>query len=140
MAASRIAVRSKEKLAQALKTYSAHRPLVQRVLNVTFIVYILSSTYTGLSGHSSRSGKERPKKDKGYGATVKPERVAVCIHPQIAFLLLKHLQGRHFILPTIIIDSAHCDTWDTFKRGFASFHTFKLARLQDGNIALRSRT
>jgi len=140
MAASQIAARSKAKLAQALKTYSVHRPLVQRVLNVTFIVYILGSTYRVLSGRSSRSGKERLKKDKRYGETVKPERVAVCIPPKIAFVLLKHLQGRHFILPTIIIHSAHCDTWDTFKRGLASFHTFKPARLQDGNISLRSRT
>lgn len=140
MATSQIAARSKAKLAQALKTYSTHRPLVQRVLNVTFIVYILGSTYRVLSGHSSRSGKERPKKDKRSGETVKTERVAVCIPHQITFVLLKPLQGRHFILPTIVIHSAHRDTWDTFKRGLASFHTFKLAHLQDGNIALRSRT
>jgi len=140
MAISQISVRSKKILAKALKTYSAHRPLVQRILNVTFIVYILGSTYTGLSGHSSRSGKERPKKGKGDGGTVKPQRVAVCIHPLIVFVLLNYLQGRHFILPTIIIDSAHCDTWDTFERGLASFHTFRPARLQDGNIALCSRT
>ena len=80
MAASPIAARSKATLAQALKAYSVHRPLVQRVLNVAFIIYILGSTYTSLSGHSSRSGKERPKKDKRYRAAVKPERVAVCIH------------------------------------------------------------
>ncbi|KIM47919.1 hypothetical protein M413DRAFT_15990 [Hebeloma cylindrosporum] len=77
MTASHFSVRSKEKLAQALKIYAVHRPLVQRVLNVTFIVYILGSTYTGLSGHSSRSGKERSKKLKGNGERVKPERVAV---------------------------------------------------------------
>lgn len=77
MTASQFSVRSKEKLAQALKIYAVHRPLVQRVLNVTFIVYILGSTYTGLSGHSSRSGKERSKKLKGNGERVKPERVAV---------------------------------------------------------------
>jgi ATP-binding cassette subfamily D (ALD) long-chain fatty acid import protein len=92
MTASQVAARSKAKLAQALKTYSAHRPLVQRVLNVTFVVYILGSTYRVLSGHSSRSGKERPKKDKRYGETVRTERVAVCIPPQIAFVLLKYLK------------------------------------------------
>ena len=92
MATSQISVHSKKILAKALTTYSAHRPLVQRILNVTFIVYILGSTYTGLSGHSSRSGKERPKKEKGDGSTVKPERVAVCIHPLIVFVLLKYLK------------------------------------------------
>jgi ATP-binding cassette subfamily D (ALD) long-chain fatty acid import protein len=81
MAVSQFSTRSKEKLTKALKTYSTHRPLVQRVLNVSFIVYILGSTYTVLSGRSSRSGKERPKRGKGTKETGKQERVAVCPHP-----------------------------------------------------------
>jgi ATP-binding cassette subfamily D (ALD) long-chain fatty acid import protein len=60
-----------EKLNSFLKLYSVHRPVIQRALNVFFIVYVLGASYTGLA---SRVGKGRSKKDKRKG---KSDRVAV---------------------------------------------------------------
>ncbi|KAK0198494.1 adrenoleukodystrophy protein [Armillaria mellea] len=62
--------------------YSAHRPLVQRVINIAFIVYVLGSTFRGLSGKggSSRSGKSRKGKGSKGGKDdddKKSTRVAV---------------------------------------------------------------
>ncbi|PPQ67380.1 hypothetical protein CVT25_005959 [Psilocybe cyanescens] len=74
--ASRLSPDSKEKLAHFLKIYAAHRPAVQRLLNLTFIGYILGATYVGLSGSMTSSKKEHPKKGKG-GSGGKSERVAV---------------------------------------------------------------
>lgn len=77
--ASRLSPESKQKLAHLLKVYGAHRPAVQRLLNLTFIGYILGATYVGLSGGMVSSKKEgRTKKGKG-GISGKSERVAVCI-------------------------------------------------------------
>ncbi|KAK0465214.1 ABC transporter transmembrane region 2-domain-containing protein [Desarmillaria tabescens] len=60
--------------------YSAHRPLVQRAINIAFIVYVLGSTFRGLSGKggSSRSTKSRKGKGgKDGGDDKKSTRVAV---------------------------------------------------------------
>ncbi|KAK0208396.1 ABC transporter transmembrane region 2-domain-containing protein [Desarmillaria ectypa] len=45
--------------------YSAHRPLVQRTINVAFIVYVLGSTFRGLSGKGGSSRSTKSRKDKG---------------------------------------------------------------------------
>ncbi|KAF9023400.1 hypothetical protein BDZ89DRAFT_1018190 [Hymenopellis radicata] len=42
------------------KSYSAHRPLIQRIINASFILYVLGSTYRGLSGGADH--QERPKR------------------------------------------------------------------------------
>ncbi|KAH9486683.1 ATP-binding cassette sub-family D member 1 [Psilocybe cubensis] len=75
---SRLSPESKQKLSHFIKVYGAHRPAVQRLLNLTFIGYILGATYVGLSGGMVSSKKEgRPKKGKGGGVSGKSERVAV---------------------------------------------------------------
>ncbi len=60
------------------KSYSAHRPLIQRIINASFILYVLGSTYRGLSGGggSSKSSKKKGK-GKKEDSTKKSERVAV---------------------------------------------------------------
>ncbi|KAF4572586.1 ATP-binding cassette sub-family D [Pleurotus pulmonarius] len=72
-----------EHVALLSKTYVKHRPVVQKLLTIGFVVYVLGSTYTGLSGKpsSSKKGKEKAKeaaetaeKDRSSG---KPPRVAV---------------------------------------------------------------
>ncbi|PBL00960.1 hypothetical protein ARMGADRAFT_915749 [Armillaria gallica] len=45
--------------------YSAHRPLVQRAINITFIVYVLGSTFRGLSGKGGSSRSNKSRKGKG---------------------------------------------------------------------------
>ncbi|KAF7975760.1 hypothetical protein HWV62_44407 [Athelia sp. TMB] len=51
---------SEASLAKFAATYATHRPLVQRGLTISFIFYVLSSTYRGLSA--------RPAKGKGDAA------------------------------------------------------------------------
>ncbi|KAF9523580.1 adrenoleukodystrophy protein [Crepidotus variabilis] len=72
----RLSTASNEKVVKFFEMYGKHRPAIQRVLNSTFIVYVLFATYTGLSGGSSGVGKSRGKKGKKDGKG-KQERVAV---------------------------------------------------------------
>src|ERR1700761_4861443 len=67
-------------LARFSGTYSTHRPLIQRILNASFALYVVGSTYHGLSSRPSA-----PNKDKGKGKgkkdvadqSGKPPKVAV---------------------------------------------------------------
>ncbi|KAF8912942.1 ABC transporter transmembrane region 2-domain-containing protein [Gymnopilus junonius] len=61
---------TKGNLAHFLKIYSIHRPLVQRFLNISFVIYALGTAYAGLS--SGQRKEHRKKLDPS-----KPERVAV---------------------------------------------------------------
>ncbi|KAF9265656.1 hypothetical protein L218DRAFT_1075743 [Marasmius fiardii PR-910] len=67
----------KEQISLFSKSYSAHRPLVQRILNISFVLYVLGTTFRGLSARParpsalSRGGKSN---DKDAG---KSSRVAV---------------------------------------------------------------
>ncbi|KAI0757314.1 ABC transporter transmembrane region 2-domain-containing protein [Daedaleopsis nitida] len=71
---------SKERVAQLVNAYAQHRPLVQRVLTVSFVIYVVSSTYRGLSARptssDSSSSKRKSKGKDGEGNASKP-RVAV---------------------------------------------------------------
>ncbi|KAF9478026.1 adrenoleukodystrophy protein [Pholiota conissans] len=74
----RLSQRSNERLANAAKVYMAHRPVVQRILNISFIAFILGSSYVGISSkpsanQSSRKGRSKKGKDNGD----RQERVAV---------------------------------------------------------------
>ncbi|TFK30755.1 adrenoleukodystrophy protein [Coprinopsis marcescibilis] len=75
---------AKERFAQFSKAYGRHRPTVQRVLNIAFVVYTLGSTYLSLtsrSGKPSDDGGSRKKRGKGkQGEANKPARVAVDGH------------------------------------------------------------
>jgi ATP-binding cassette subfamily D (ALD) long-chain fatty acid import protein len=84
----------RERLAQFSKVYASHRPAVQRVLNITFVAYVLGSTYLGLS---SRSGKQQDssssRKGRGkskQGEAGKPAKVAVSLssQPYVVFMSL----------------------------------------------------
>ncbi|EGN95442.1 hypothetical protein SERLA73DRAFT_76546 [Serpula lacrymans var. lacrymans S7.3] len=55
---------SDARLAQFAKTYAQHRPIVQRSLTVGFVLYVLGSTYRGLSARPASKG---PSKGKGKG-------------------------------------------------------------------------
>lgn len=70
---------NKELIANFTKLYSHHRPFIQRVLNSAFILYVLGTTYRGLSARpapSSRSSKGNGK-GKADGKDGKAPRVAV---------------------------------------------------------------
>ncbi|KAL0581115.1 ATP-binding cassette long-chain fatty acid transporter pxa2 [Marasmius crinis-equi] len=67
----------KDQIALFTKTYSNHRPLVQRILNIGFVLYVLGTTFQGLSARpakpsASSRGKKGNEKDSG-----KAPRVAV---------------------------------------------------------------
>ncbi|KAF5356115.1 hypothetical protein D9756_004051 [Leucocoprinus leucothites] len=54
---------AQEKLAYLSKNYASNRPLIQKVLNISFVLYVLGTTYYGLSG-GGRGGKSRKGKGK----------------------------------------------------------------------------
>lgn len=68
--------------AQLANLYMYHRPVIQRCLNIGFVLYSLSSTYRSLSARSSRPKdkyKDKGKaRDDGTALTKKSPRVAVC--------------------------------------------------------------
>lgn len=74
-----------ERFARFSKAYAVHRPIVQRVLNIAFIVYVLGSTYRGLSSrpksHNPKQGKGKGKatNERQDGETGKAPRVAVSL-------------------------------------------------------------
>ena len=68
---------SNEKVARFMKAYGRHRPVIQRILNISFIFYVLGATYTGLSGKKSGAGKDRSKRKGNDTQAGKEERVAV---------------------------------------------------------------
>jgi ATP-binding cassette subfamily D (ALD) long-chain fatty acid import protein len=63
-------------LAHFSATYAAHRPLIQRCLTSGFIIYVLSTTYRGLSARPSRPSSEEEGKVR-KGGNGKAPRVAV---------------------------------------------------------------
>jgi ATP-binding cassette, subfamily D (ALD), peroxisomal long-chain fatty acid import protein len=71
--------RSQPTLSSFVKTYAAHRPLIQRILTAGFIVHVLSSTFYSLSIRPSplptskgKAGEQSVSVEAG-----KPPRVAV---------------------------------------------------------------
>lgn len=71
-----------EKLAYITRTYANNRPLIQRVLNISFGFYFLGTTYYGLSGakKGTRSRKGKGKIQIGGKSTEeRSERVAVLL-------------------------------------------------------------
>ncbi|KAJ7293171.1 ABC transporter transmembrane region 2-domain-containing protein [Mycena rebaudengoi] len=73
-------LRFNDRLAQFTTGYAAHRPLIQRLLNISFALYAVGATYKGLSGRPSTakkaSGKGKSDAKEGDQAG-KPPRVAV---------------------------------------------------------------
>ncbi|KAJ8517041.1 hypothetical protein ONZ45_g5740 [Pleurotus djamor] len=67
--------------ARLSKGYLKHRPVVQRVLIIGYVLYVLGNTYSGLSGkpRASSKGKEKAASDVQDKASSpsKPHRVAV---------------------------------------------------------------
>ena len=73
---------SRAYLGQLAKSYSSHRPIIQRALTTSFILYVLGTTYRGLSAKQSSSSSRKGKGNKGgkEGDSGKPPRVAVRLH------------------------------------------------------------
>ncbi|KAI0724232.1 ABC transporter transmembrane region 2-domain-containing protein [Cerioporus squamosus] len=67
---------SQERIAQLVNAYAQHRPLVQRALTAGFVVYVISTTFRGLSARPAASSLKRKGKGKDGESSSKP-RVAV---------------------------------------------------------------
>ncbi|KAF8649820.1 hypothetical protein AX16_005585 [Volvariella volvacea WC 439] len=74
----------RERFSQFSKVYASHRPLVQKALNILFVLYVLGTTYRGFAarpaGSSSKSKGKGKGKDRGDGKdgdSGRPPRVAV---------------------------------------------------------------
>lgn len=66
--------------AQFMKGYTAHRPLIQKALNTAFVLYVLQSTFKGLSARPAPRSSARKGKGKGKAGnddSGRPPRVAV---------------------------------------------------------------
>ncbi|KAJ3882385.1 adrenoleukodystrophy protein [Lentinula edodes] len=60
------------------KHYAAHRPLIQRILNISFVLYVLGTTYKGFSARPAPKGQLKRNKDAGNEEQMRrPPRVAV---------------------------------------------------------------
>jgi len=67
------------KLAHLSKTYVGNRSLIQRVLSISFVLYVLGTTYHGLSGGARgrlRGGRGKTSAQQKPGEEL--DRVAVC--------------------------------------------------------------
>jgi len=58
-----------------LEFYSAHRLVIQRILNASFLIYLLGATFNSAG---SRVGKRHSKKGNKDNRKGKQNRVAVC--------------------------------------------------------------
>ena len=71
----------KKQAAQLANLYISHRPVIQKSLNVGFVLYVLSTTYRGLSAKPSTSsrdkGKGKAKAKEDESDAKKRPRVAV---------------------------------------------------------------
>ena len=72
---------TKDQITKVAETYARHRPLVQRGLTAGFVLYVLTTTYSGVFGRATSANTAR-RKDKGKGKEgdvdpKKPPRVAV---------------------------------------------------------------
>ncbi|KAJ3777620.1 adrenoleukodystrophy protein [Lentinula raphanica] len=76
-------------LARLSKHYTLHRPLIQRILNISFVIYVLQTTYKGFSARSPRS---RGKKDKDAGTGNDSSR-----SPKVAVDALFYQRLRHIL-------------------------------------------
>ena len=88
-----------------LKFYSAHRLIVQRIMNASFLVYLLRGTYGGFNS----AGKD-PSKDNRKG---KPGRVAVCRCTVNTCYSLTKAIGRCTLLSTVEDYITDSHTWIT---------------------------
>ncbi|KAF8832643.1 hypothetical protein HHX47_DHR1001920 [Lentinula edodes] len=60
------------------KHYAAHRPLIQRILNISFVLYVLGTTYKGFSARPAPKSQLKRNKDAGNEEEMRrPPRVAV---------------------------------------------------------------
>jgi len=98
---------AKDRFERFAKSYAAHRPAVQRVLNISFVFYVLGTTYLSISSGSGKKGDSGGKKGRGKskkGETGKPPKVAVSTNVEIteslALISAMAFAGRWYILCT----------------------------------------
>jgi ATP-binding cassette subfamily D (ALD) long-chain fatty acid import protein len=64
----------KSSLDRVFKLYLQRRPLIQRVLNVSFVLYVLGTTYKGFAARPASAGSAKKRSE---GKDGQPPRVAV---------------------------------------------------------------
>lgn len=137
----------KQRLAQFSKIYAAHRPAVQRSLNIAFVFYVLGSTYLSLSGGPRKgAGDNNPKKGKNRakkGELGKPVKVAVSgSWAKFCFVKLKKALhgcvGRCGVLPSTGEHFADCNSRNQVKGSLAFGYALQPACVPHGNLTLCS--
>lgn len=137
----RLSQQSNERLAKALNVYMVHRPVIQRLLNISFVAFILSSAYFGITGkpsanQSSKKGKSKKGKDVGG----RPERVAVrsiLMSATYPIMLHPHLSlGRRHLLSASATYFAHRYTWNSIKRSAPTCDAFHTVSVTNSDITV----
>jgi len=73
-----------------LEFYSAHRLAIQRILNASFLIYLLGATFNSAGSRVGKRHSKKSNKDNGKG---KPNRVAVR-RPFVKYLLFSDKRAR----------------------------------------------
>src|SRR5260221_13248601 len=68
-----------------LEFYSAHRLVIQRILNASFLIYLLGATFNSAGSRVGKRHSKKSNKDNGKGKG-KPNRVSVR-RPFLKYLL-----------------------------------------------------
>lgn len=112
MVSLRLSTTQNERINRFLELYSSHRPVIQRAMNVFFVIYVLGATYTSFNSAPGRVGKSRAKKSSiADDRKGKQERVAVCHFRLPAKSSSDRVLGRRNLLSTTQDDIAHHHTW-----------------------------
>lgn len=106
------------------KHYAAHRPLIQRILNISFVLYVLGTTYKGFSARPAPKGQLKRNKDAGNEEEMRrPPRVAVCLLVLLHKSHINHIfVGRRIVLPEIAPHTPHSYPWYKVQGGTHAHH------------------
>ena len=77
MSAPTLSKEARQRLAAFSRGYSAHRPMIQRGLNIGFVLYVVGGTYYGMAKKPSNAPSTRKGRGKKGSDPNQPERVAV---------------------------------------------------------------
>ncbi len=128
--------------AQVSAAYGVHRPLVQRIIKTSFVLYVIGTSYNAFIRPSNASGGSPSRRSRKAKQDGKPERVEV--RPN--FLRLTgslcsdtYLIGRCSILRKAIKATKDCHTEFALKRSSAPGDAFGLLGVPHRLVALCCR-
>lgn len=90
-------------LANFAASYATHRPLIQRGLTSGFVLYVLASTYRGLSARPSKSSSKSDDSNSGKRGKGKGKKGGDGKSPRVAVSVIIYCQSfAHYFISIII--------------------------------------